>query len=75
MSQGYCGKGVLSACRAELRQTLTQAVGALNRQQPTGDPTKWTYEKSQDDIQFMFVGDTTAPIDWQNRSTFQQVIG
>jgi acyl-homoserine lactone acylase PvdQ len=75
MSQGYCGKGVLAACRTELRQTLTQAVATLTRQQKTSDPAKWTYEKSQDDIQFMFVGQTVKPIDWQNRSTFQQVIG
>ena len=75
MSQGYCGKGVLADCRNELRQTLTQAVQTLTAQQKTSDPAKWTYDKSRDDIQFQFVGETVKPIDWQNRSTFQQVVG
>ena len=75
MSQGYCGKGELAACRTELRQALTAAVATLTRQQKTADAAKWTYDKSKDDITFMFVGDTVKPIDWQNRSTFQQVVG
>jgi hypothetical protein len=36
---------------------------------------KWTYDKTNDDIQFEYVGDTVKPIDWQNRPTFQQVVG
>jgi acyl-homoserine lactone acylase PvdQ len=75
MSQGYCGKGVLADCRTQIRKTLTDAVATLTRQQKTSDPAKWTYDKSQDDITFQFVGRTVPPIDWQNRSTFQQVIG
>ncbi len=75
MSQGYCGKGVLADCRTELRQTLRTAVATLTRAQGTSDPARWTYDKKRDDIDFMFVGETTAPIDWQNRPTFQQVIG
>ncbi len=75
MSQGYCGKGRLAACRTEIRQTLTDAVTALNTAQNTKNLAKWTYDKSLDDIKFMFVGATVAPIDWQNRSTFQQIVG
>ncbi|MCW2549579.1 MAG: hypothetical protein JWN96_4039, partial [Mycobacterium sp.] len=75
MSQQYCGKGVLATCQSEIRQTLTSAVAQLTRAQKTSDPAQWTYDKSQDDITFMYVGDTVKPIDWQNRSTFQQVIG
>ncbi len=75
MSQGYCGKGALAACRSEIQQTLTDAVAALAAKQKTTDPAKWTYDKTQDDIKFMFLGDTVAPIDWQNRSTFQQIVG
>jgi acyl-homoserine lactone acylase PvdQ len=75
MSQKYCGNGVVTTCQSELRQTLTAAVSQLTSSQKTSDPTKWTYDKSKDDITFMYVGDTVKPIDWQNRSTFQQVIG
>ena len=75
MSQGYCGKGALAACRTEIQQTLSNAVATLAAKQKTTDPAKWTYDKAQDDITFMFVGDTVAPIDWQNRSTFQQIVG
>lgn len=75
MSQGYCGKGVLAACRTELRQTLQQAVAALAGQQHTADPSRWTAAKAADEIQFMYVGSTVAPVDRQNRPTFQQVVG
>jgi acyl-homoserine lactone acylase PvdQ len=75
MSQKYCGKGDLTTCRNDIRQTLQQAVNALNSKQHTTDPTKWTYDKTQDDIKFQYVGESVDPIDWQNRPTFQQVIG
>jgi hypothetical protein len=75
MSQQYCGKGDLTTCRDEIRQTLQQAVSTLASKQHTTDPTKWTYAKADDDIQFQYVGETVAPIDWQNRPTFQQVVG
>jgi acyl-homoserine lactone acylase PvdQ len=75
MTQRYCGNGQLAACRRQMQGTLKTAVATLTKAQKTSNPAKWTYEKSQDDITFMYVGDTVAPIDWQNRSTFQQVIG
>jgi len=75
LSQGYCGKGVLAACRTELRATLQQAVSAVAGEQHTGDPARWTHDKGLDEIRFMYVGDTVPPIDWQNRPTFQQVVG
>ncbi len=75
MSQKYCGKGSLAACRSELRQTLTDAVATLAKQQKTSDPARWTYQKASDNITFQYVGETVAPIDWQNRPTFQQVVG
>ncbi len=75
MSQKYCGKGDLTTCRNEIRQTLQQAVDTLQSQQHTTDPTKWTYDKTKDDIKFQYVGETVTPIDWQNRPTFQQVVG
>ncbi len=75
MSQRYCGKGDLTTCRNEIRQTLQQAVDTLNSRQHTTDPTKWTYDKTTDDITFQYVGETVQPMDWQNRPTFQQVVG
>ena len=75
MSQEYCGKGDLATCRADIRKTLQAAVDALGSQQHTTDPTKWTYDKTLDDIHFQYVGETVKPIDWQNRPTFQQVVG
>jgi acyl-homoserine lactone acylase PvdQ len=75
MSQKYCGNGVAATCQSELRQTLSAAIGVLSASLKTSDPAKWTYDKTRDDITFMYVGDTVKPIDWQNRSTFQQVIG
>ncbi len=75
MSQKYCGKGDLTTCRDEIRQTLQQAVGTLSSRQHTTDPAKWTYDKSKDAIAFQYVGETVTPIDWQNRPTFQQVVG
>jgi acyl-homoserine lactone acylase PvdQ len=76
MSQEYCGKGDLATCRSDIQETLAQAVTAVNA--ANGHTTriaKWTYDKSNDDIQFSYVGETVAPIDWQNRPTFQQVVG
>ncbi len=75
MSQEYCGKGELATCRSDIRQTLQQAVSTLASRQHTTDPSKWTYDKTNDDIQFQYVGETVAPMDWQNRPTFQQVVG
>jgi hypothetical protein len=46
----------------------------VSDQQKTRDPARWTYPTSKDEIQFTYVGDTVAPITWQNRSTFQQVV-
>jgi acyl-homoserine lactone acylase PvdQ len=75
LSQQYCGKGDLATCRSDIQATLQKAVDTLGSQQHTTDATKWTYEKTQDDIHFQYVGETVAPIDWQNRPTFQQVVG
>ena len=75
MSQKYCGKGDLTTCRNDIRQTLQQAVDTLNTQQHTTDASKWTYDKKVDDIKFQYVGESVDPIDWQNRPTFQQVVG
>jgi hypothetical protein len=75
MSQGYCGKGDLNACRTELRTTLQQAVDQLSKAQKTGDPARWTFDKTKDEIRFTYLGQNVKPLEWQNRPTFQQVIG
>ena len=33
------------------------------------------YDKTRDDINFQYVGESVDPIDWQKRPTFQQVVG
>ncbi|HSP38900.1 MAG TPA: penicillin acylase family protein [Frankiaceae bacterium] len=75
MSQGYCGNGDLNACRAELRTTLQRAVDQVSAAQKTKDPAKWRFDKSTDEIQFTYLGQNVTPLEWQNRPTFQQVIG
>ncbi len=75
MAVSYCGKGELSTCRDQLRATLRTAVATLAREQKTSDPSAWKYDKHRDDIQFQYVGQSVPAIDWQNRPTFQQVIG
>jgi acyl-homoserine lactone acylase PvdQ len=75
MSQGYCGNGNLDACRTALRTTLQTAVAGLAAAQHTSDPTKWTFDKKNDAIAFTYIGQNAPAMDWQNRPTFQQVIG
>jgi acyl-homoserine lactone acylase PvdQ len=75
MSQPYCGKADLNACRAALKKSLLTAVGQLQTQQKQTEPTKWVYPLSVDDIKFTAVGLSAAPsIDWQNRPTWHQVV-
>jgi acyl-homoserine lactone acylase PvdQ len=75
MSQGYCGNGDLNACRTQLRALLQQAVDQVGTAQKTADASKWTYDKSTDEIRFMYLGQNVTPLEWQNRPTYQQVIG
>jgi hypothetical protein len=75
MSQGYCGSGDLNACRTQLRALLQQAVDQVGTAQKTPDASKWTYDKTNDEIRFTFLGQSVTPLEWQNRPTYQQVIG
>ncbi len=75
MSQGYCGNGDLNACRTQLQALLQQAVDQVASAQKTTDASAWTYDKSTDDIQFTYLGQTVTPLEWENRPTYQQVVG
>ncbi|MGF7238728.1 MAG: penicillin acylase family protein [Frankia sp.] len=71
----YCGAGSLAACRTALRASLTAAVASVSAAQKTSDPSRWGYQTSRDEIQFMYLGASVPAIAWQNRPTFQQVVG
>lgn len=74
-SQKYCGAGNLTACRTTLRASLAAAVASVSAAQKSADPSRWSYPTSRDEIQFMYLGTTVPAITWQNRPTFQQVVG
>ncbi|MCW2752556.1 MAG: hypothetical protein JWR83_3666 [Aeromicrobium sp.] len=67
--------GTLGQCQASLRASLAAAVQRAETAQGVTSPDQLTYDKSLD-----YITPTTGgivgvrPIDWQNRSTFQQVV-
>ena len=74
--RSYCGDGVLAACRESLRRALADTVSELLRTQGETDAAALTYDKHIDDIRSTAAGVVgVRPIDWQNRPTFQQVVG
>ena len=75
-SRTYCGAGDLTACRAQLRASLADATARALAEQEVTEVSALTYDKSEDFIRPVTAGLVgTRPIDWQNRPTFQQVIG
>ncbi len=74
-SRTYCGDGSLDACRDTLRASLAAAVKRAGSAQGVADAGSLTYDKSQDYTRPVAAGVVgVRPIDWQNRSTFQQVV-
>jgi acyl-homoserine lactone acylase PvdQ len=73
-SRGYCGAGVLAACRTAILSSFNDAVSAL--EQSFGSSTSaWQVDETVDEIRFTSVGVSGIdPIPWQNRPTFQQVL-
>jgi acyl-homoserine lactone acylase PvdQ len=72
----YCGGGNLSACRSALLTSLQQAAAKPATTTYPGDSTcaagdQWCADSI---IQSPLGGITDAPISWQNRPTFQQVV-
>ena len=75
-SRRYCGAGSLDACRAQLRASLAAATRRVLAEQGVDSVTSLTYDKSEDNIRPTTGGLVgTREIDWQNRPTFQQVVG
>jgi acyl-homoserine lactone acylase PvdQ len=75
-SHGYCGGGVLDACRTDLRASLRAAADRVLAEQGVASVSDLTYDKHIDDIRHVAAGVVgVRDIDWQNRPTFQQVVG
>jgi len=74
-SREYCGNGAgLAACRADLLESLDEAVAALE-DRDGDDPTSWDADEERDQIRYAAVGiQGQDPMQWQNRPTFQQVL-
>ena len=74
-NESYCGAGSLRACRDALKASLLTAVKLLSAAQHQSDPAKWVYDTKLDEIQFTPIGlGAAAPMAWQNRPTFHQVV-
>ena len=88
-SQVYCGStngspGTLSRCRDALRDALDTTIAQLTAAYGTSDPAQWTCNTNNppgqcnpknDYIHFQAVGaQSTDPMHWINRPTFQQVV-
>jgi hypothetical protein len=75
-SRTYCGGGSLAACRTQLRASLAAATQRVLAEQGVTEVSALTYDKSEDNIRPTTAGLVgTREIDWQNRPTFQQVVG
>jgi len=75
-SRTYCGGGSLDTCRTDLRASLAAATERVLAAQDVADVADLTYDKSEDAIRATTGGLVgSRPIDWQNRPTFQQVVG
>ncbi|MGH2710478.1 MAG: penicillin acylase family protein [Actinomycetota bacterium] len=73
-SRGYCGNGVIAACRTALLGSLDDAVAEVEADQGA-NPADWDTDETLDEIRFTSVGVSGInPIPWQNRPTFQQVV-
>jgi len=78
-SRVYCGNGSLTACRAMLLSTLSQAIG-MTPQQLYADATcaaagRQYDQECYDSIAFRAVGVVSQPLlPWINRPTFQQAV-
>jgi acyl-homoserine lactone acylase PvdQ len=70
LSRGYCGGGVLEACRNSLWAAIQGAAEKLQSEQG-GTPKTWQAAKVR--IEFA-PGILNYTMPWTNRSTFQQII-
>jgi hypothetical protein len=73
-STAFCGGGDPATCRTALWQSLGATVTALQQQFGSADVDAWTRVPADDEIRFQQIIASMAPIEWQNRPTFQQVV-
>ncbi|WP_374939657.1 penicillin acylase family protein [Streptomyces sp. UH6] len=76
LARPYCGAGDLADCRAVLARTLKEAAGRTAAQVYPGDEhcdagDQWCADAV---IHRALGGITHAPVSWQNRPTYQQVV-
>jgi acyl-homoserine lactone acylase PvdQ len=70
-----CGGGTPRACFAAVQASLRDAVATLATSFGSSDPAAWRVDPTDDEIRFSLGGlAAAAPIPWQNRPTFQQVV-
>jgi acyl-homoserine lactone acylase PvdQ len=70
-----CGGGGRAACAQAVQQSLRDAVATLTGRFGSADPAVWSFDPVTDEIRFTLGGlALVAPIPWQNRPTFQQVV-
>jgi acyl-homoserine lactone acylase PvdQ len=75
-SRTYCGGGDAVTCQEDLRASLRAAVDRALAEQGVASVAELTYDKHIDDIRSVTAGVVgVRDIDWQNRPTFQQVVG
>lgn len=73
-SRTYCGGGDADACREALLASLDDVLTAIEADQGD-DPSGWDFDESSQRIRFSALDVTVpAPMEWQNRPTFQQVL-
>jgi acyl-homoserine lactone acylase PvdQ len=72
-----CGGGNRKACAAAVQDSLRTAVEALTERFGSADPADWTFDPTEDQIEFTVAG-LALPLGgafpWQNRPTFQQAV-
>jgi acyl-homoserine lactone acylase PvdQ len=76
LNRVYCGGGSLTACRAALESSLSQAIAETPQQvYPADGVCQAGDQMCSDSIQFRAIGAITQPlIEWINRPTFQQAV-
>jgi hypothetical protein len=76
LNRVYCGSGSLTACRAALETSLSQALAETPAQvYPADDACAAGDQMCSDSIRFRAIGAVSQPlIEWVNRPTFQQAV-
>jgi acyl-homoserine lactone acylase PvdQ len=70
-----CADGKRAGCAAAVQSSLRAATDALAARFGSADPAAWRADPEADEIRFSLAGlALVAPIPWQNRPTFQQVV-